>query len=804
MADQPDLDRLVSAALLAGMQVSGSTTKEGQMSASTLIRWSGLAGIASAVFVIVAEGIARSLGLMSMEEMAVTPLAPSWVPLNCLELLGLALMLLATVGLYARLAAASGLFGVIGFLVTFLGTCLLLGSAWTNTFVPPAIAREAPALLTMHPPPSPLGTAFNVTAEVFGLGQILFGIVVLRARQLPSGGAILLIVAGVLVRITPMLPIYLPLEVVAASAAFAWLGYALWSGTGEPARATAGATSKITATTLSRGSGMTGIVAAVLVFIAEGVGRSIGLMRMEQMAVTPLSAGWVPLNILELLGLSLMLLAITGLYASQAEAIGKFGLAGFLVVFLGTSLLMGSAWANTFTPPVIARHAPAMLTMHPPPAPLGSAFVATAEVFGIGQILFGIAILLTRQLPRGGALLLLAGGVLTRVMPMLPIYCPLEVVATCAALIWLGYALWSGNGEPAPASDGTTLNTALLKRLVALRSVPTQVIVLTAAASYLGQVIASLQGWPLWAIVTATLLPWVPIMTRELVWTYRHYHWLALLYLLVVTQGGHFLEHVAQIYQIHVLGLKGPAAPGIFGALDVEWVHFLWNTWVLLTVGVLVSRFPRNPWLWSLVPMTVWHEVEHSWIMVEFIRSGVAGTPGLLASGGVIGGGLPLVRPDLHFLYNLAETVPLVMAFVWQLRHAYDDWLALAFPRLSKPVLTATSNRAESLQFAAGDQVVRQGDPADRFYIITQGEVTVTRQDSAGKTVQVATLGPGQFFGEIGLLADSPRIATVAAKTPLEVLALDRETFRSVTESSEGTAEDLAEVVRERMAAASA
>ena len=192
------------------------------------------------------------------------------------------------------------------------------------------------------------------------------------------------------------------------------------------------------------------------------------------------------------------------------------------------------------------------------------------------------------------------------------------------------------------------------------------------------------------------------------------------------------------------------------------------------------------------------------WIMVEFIRSGIAGTPGLLSSGGVIGGGLPLVRPDLHFLYNLVETAPLVLAFIWQLRHAYDDWLARAFPRLSKPLLTATSSRAESLQFAAGDAVVRQGDPADRFYIITQGEVTVTRQDKAGREVQVATLGPGQFFGEIGLLADSPRNATVAARTPIEVLALDRETFRRVAESSEGTAEDLAKVARERLAVASA
>jgi hypothetical protein len=205
-----------------------------------------------------------------------------------------------------------------------------------------------------------------------------------------------------------------------------------------------------------------------------------------------------------------------------------------------------------------------------------------------------------------------------------------------------------------------------------------------------------------------------------------------------------------------------------------------------------------------MLPMTIWHEFEHARIMVTFLTTGLAGTPGLLSQGGAVGGGLPLPRPDVHFFYNLIETVPLVLAFVWQLRHAYDDWLARAFPRLSEPLLMATTNRAESLQFAAGDAVVRQGDPADRFYIVTRGEVTVTRQDQAGEEVQVATLGPGQFFGEIGLLANTPRTATVAARTPIEVLALDRETFRRVAESSEATAEDLAEVVRERLAVATA
>jgi hypothetical protein len=42
--------------------------------------------------------------------------------------------------------------------------------------------------------------------------------------------------------------------------------------------------------------------------------------------------------------------------------------------------------------------------------------------------------------------------------------------------------------------------------------------------------------------------------------------------------------------QLHVLGLTGPDARGIFGTLDIEWVHFLWNTWVLVAVAVLVPQ----------------------------------------------------------------------------------------------------------------------------------------------------------------------------------------------------------------------
>jgi hypothetical protein len=77
----------------------------------------------------------------------------------------------------------------------------------------------------------------------------------------------------------------------------------------------------------------------------------------------------VPLNLLELFGLALMLLALVGLYARQAEAAGPLGLVGFLAAFLGTGLLMGASWTNTFTPPVVAREAPALLMIHPPRRP---------------------------------------------------------------------------------------------------------------------------------------------------------------------------------------------------------------------------------------------------------------------------------------------------------------------------------------------------------------------------------------------------------------------------------------------------
>jgi hypothetical protein len=144
--------------------------------------------------------------------------------------------------------------------------------------------------------------------------------------------------------------------------------------------------------------------------------------------------------------------------------------------------------------------------------------------------------------------------------------------------------------------------------------------------------------------------------------------WLALLGILALSQTAHLFEHVAQVVQIHVLHLSGPAARGIVGQLDIEWVHFIWNGWVLLALLVLLPRFRTNAWLIGVTLFAGWHLVEHCVMIGTYIRTGVAGSPGLLSSGGLLFGGLPIARPELHFLYNLVETIPLLVGWGVELR----------------------------------------------------------------------------------------------------------------------------------------
>lgn len=83
-------------------------------------------------------------------------------------------------------------------------------------------------------------------------------------------------------------------------------------------------------------------------------------------------------------------------------------------------------------------------------------------------------------------------------------------------------------------------------------------------------------------------------------------------------------------------------------------------------------------------------------------------------------------------------------------------------------------------RYEAGEIVFRQGDKADRLYVIGKGEADVVRETPGAPDVVLVRLGEGQFFGEIGILGETPRTATVRAATDLEVLSIHRSYFTSL------------------------
>ena len=78
-------------------------------------------------------------------------------------------------------------------------------------------------------------------------------------------------------------------------------------------------------------------------------------------------------------------------------------------------------------------------------------------------------------------------------------------------------------------------------------------------------------------------------------------------------------------------------------------------------------------------------------------------------------------------------------------------------------------------KFDAGAEIVREGEPGDSLFLITEGSASVRTRDESGRAVPLATLGVGDFFGEVSLITSRPRTATVRAETPVGVLELTRE-----------------------------
>ena len=137
--------------------------------------------------------------------------------------------------------------------------------------------------------------------------------------------------------------------------------------------------------------------------------------------------------------------------------------------------------------------------------------------------------------------------------------------------------------------------------------------------------------------------------------------------------------------------------------------------------------------------------------------------------------------------------------YIEELKHARK-----AFPEAKGEALEESVERMRTARYLAGQTIVREGEPSDALYILTRGTVSVFRRDPAGTEVEINTLGPGDFFGEIGLLTDGNRGATVRATAPVEVLVLDREGFRTLVGSSQATSDHVNALMTSRLADATA
>ena len=95
------------------------------------------------------------------------------------------------------------------------------------------------------------------------------------------------------------------------------------------------------------------------------------------------------------------------------------------------------------------------------------------------------------------------------------------------------------------------------------------------------------------------------------------------------------------------------------------------------------------------------------------------------------------------------------------------------FGACSKRELEEIARIADEIDLREGKEMTREGSRGREFFVLLEGEAEVTRD---GKTIN--RLGPGDFFGEIALVSDSPRTATVTAASPVRTLVITAGSFK--------------------------
>jgi len=165
----------------------------------------------------------------------------------------------------------------------------------------------------------------------------------------------------------------------------------------------------------------------VLIAATDGVSLLVGRQNVDLPSLVN--------EVVKLAAFNLLLLALVGLYARQVDQAGTTGVAGFLLAFVGTTLLAGDVWFEAFVFPHLTEVAPDALSADPGGILLVGAFFSFLT-FILGWLIFGVASFRAAVFPRAASVLLMGGAVILFPSPLFP---P-KLVVFALAVGWMG--LW--------------------------------------------------------------------------------------------------------------------------------------------------------------------------------------------------------------------------------------------------------------------------------------------------------------------------------------------------------------------------
>lgn len=124
----------------------------------------------------------------------------------------------------------------------------------------------------------------------------------------------------------------------------------------------------------------------------------------------------------------------------------------------------------------------------------------------------------------------------------------------------------------------------------------------------------------------------------------------------------------------------------------------------------------------------------------------------------------------------------ILMGSTMKKRKEYEEFLSKVeiLSSIDKYERLQVADALEACTYEDGAKIVQQGEDGNEFFIIVTGNADVTQTNDSGESGKVGELGPGQYFGEIALLKDNKRHATVTASGPVKCVKLDRDTFERV------------------------